>query len=126
MSIVLRGKKYPFKTSTGSEIIPVADGTFTTDTMMEDMASCEVYFEFYNDEAGATPVEPNAGTIVTSGSPLGGNYLAPSANATTQASACGPEATYTPPVLDGLTNRARIVLNGITGATHMRAVAFKH
>lgn len=119
-------RKYPFKGADGSEIFAVTDGEYFTETLQEDISEAELYFEFYSDASGATVADPTGGTIASAGSPLGGNYLAAGSNSTTQASACGVEATYTPPVLDGLTVKGRITLASITGATHMRAVMFKH
>lgn len=116
-----------FRNATGGVILPVSNTSFTTELLQISTDESEIYFEFYNDANGNTAVTPTAGTIVTSGSAIGDQFLEASQNATTQASTVStPNATYTPPVLDGLVERARITLSGITGATHMRAKIFKH
>lgn len=119
-------REYAFKTSTGSEVIPVSNGSYFTDLLSRGLDQAEFYIEFYSDASGLTAATPTAGTITVAGSPLGNNYLSDQANLTVQASACGtPNSTYTPPVLDGLSRRGRMILTGITGATHCRAILFK-
>lgn len=122
-------RRFFFRTNngTGSTILPVADGSYFTENLTIGKTDAEVYFEFYSDSEGTTPVTPTAGTITVSASPLGNNYLAASSGNVVQAAQVeAGNSSYTPPVLDGLTARARITLSGITGATHMRAVLFKH
>lgn len=119
-------QRYYVKDSSGNTIIPVADGSFLTDAMRPSQDECEVYFAFYSDEDASTPATPTAGTINTYGEYETGFALAPSANPTTDATEVStPIATYTPPILDGLTIRGRVDLSGVTGATHFRAYFFK-
>ncbi len=122
-------RQFNFRTDngTGTTILPISDTSFFTPELTTGATDAEVYFEFFSDAAGTTPVTPTAGTITVSGSPLGNNYLAASSNNVIQATQVeAGDSSYTPPVLDGLTVRARIVLDGITGATYMKAVLFKY
>lgn len=122
-------RQFSFRTDngSGSTILPVADVSYFTQELTTGATNAEVYFEFYSDATGETPATPTAGTITVSGSPLGNNYLAASSDNVVQATQVeAGDSSYTPPVLDGLTVRARITLSGITGATHMRAVLFKY
>jgi len=119
-----------FKTESGSRALPVnADGTFETDVINYDEGSLsEVYFEFYSDESLSNPVTPTGGTISVEASPLGNVYLSPAeptpVNAVDVSSTS--TATYTPPTIDGLVTKARVIVSGITGASYMRAVLFNH
>lgn len=108
-------------------MLPIAGNpTYLLEQLAVGDSQAEIYFEFYSDSAGATPATPTAGSITSSGRALDNIWLEASQNATTQANTVStPNATYTPPVLDGLVRDARIVLTGITGATHMRATLYK-
>lgn len=122
-------RRFFFRTDNGAgtTILPVTDTSYFTEDLTVGSTESEVYFEFYSDSAATTPVTPSAGTITVSASPLGNNYLAASSNSTVQASSVEtPNSSYTPPTVDGLSVKARITLAGITGATHMKAVLFKH
>ena len=121
-------RRFFFRTDDGegTTILPVSDTSFFTQELTIGATDAEVYLEFYNDAQGQTPVTPTAGTITVSGSPLGNNYLAATGNVIQADQVEAGDSSYTPAVLDGLTVRARITLAGITGATHCRAVLFKH
>lgn len=122
-------RRFFFRTNngTGTTILPVADGSYFTEDLTIGKTDAEVYLEFYSDAAATTPVTPTGGTITLSASPLGNNYLAAGSNPVIQATDVEtPDSSYTPPVLDGLTSKARITFSGITGATHCKAVLFKH
>lgn len=125
--VIVMARTYPFRTSAGSDILPVAGNpSYVLEDIQTGDSDAEVYFEFYSDSSGSTPATPSAGTITTSGRALNNIWLEASQNATTQASTVStPDATYTPPILDGLLRDVRIVLSGVAGATHMRATLYK-
>tara|TARA_R110002020_G_scaffold475890_1_gene713747 strand:+ start:19371 stop:19757 length:387 start_codon:yes stop_codon:yes gene_type:complete len=121
------GRRYNFKTSAGSSILPVTDGDYFTDTLDPSYNDGQVYLEFFNSSDDArdftNAVTPTGGTIVVNGSPLGNVFIRDSnsetINATTVSS---PDGTYTPPVISGAAVQARVTLASIAGATHCRIV----
>lgn len=114
-----------FKDSTGSTIIPVADGSFFTDQLKASQDEAEVYFSFYSDADATTPVNPTAGTLTVYGEYEQGFFLEANGGVVQANTVISPISTYTPPVMDGLSLRARVDVSGVTGATHMRALVFK-
>ena len=120
-------RQYSFRDGSGNTVFATSNGNYFTEDLRIGVANAEIYYEFYSDAAGTTPVTPTGGTIVASGTPLGNNYLEAGQNATTQASQVEVgDSTYTPPVLDGLVIKARVALSGIAGAAYMRATLYKH
>ena len=117
--------RYYLKDSSGSTIIPVSDGSFYTDQMKPSQDEAEVYFSFYSDENATNPVNPTAGTIESYGEYEPGFFLGASGGGVRANTVSSPIATYTPPVMDGLTLRVRVDLSGVAGASHFRAFVFK-
>lgn len=121
------GRRYNFKTSSGSSILPTTSGDYFTDNLDPSYNDGQVYLEFYGsaDDARnlANAVTPTGGTIVVNGSPLGNVFIRDSGSETISASAVSaPNGTYTPPIISGAAVQARVTLSGITGATHCRIV----
>lgn len=114
-----------FKDSTGSTIIPVADGSFLTDALKASQDEAEVYFSFYSDADATQPVNPTAGTLTVYGEYESGFFLEATGGTVQANTVASPIATFTPPVMDGLSIRARVDLSGVTGAAYMRALVFK-
>lgn len=122
-------RRFFFRTNNGqgSTILPVADGSFFTEDLTIGKTDAEVYLEFYSDANATTPVTPTGGEITISARPMENNYLLAGSNATIQAvDVKTPDSTYTPPVIDGLSTKARITFSGITGASYCKAILFKH
>ncbi len=120
-------RRYNFKTTAGSSILPVTDGEYFTDNLSPSFNDGQVYLEFFNSSSDAgtftNAVTPTGGTITVSASPLGNVFLRDADSVTISAPTVAvPDATYTPPVISGAAVRARVNLNGITGATHCRIV----
>lgn len=120
-------RRYNFKTTAGSSVLPVANGEHFTDQMDPSFNDGQVYLEFFNSAADAgnftNAVTPTAGTVEVSGSPLGNVFIRDADSVTISASTVSvPDGTYTPPVISGAATRARVNLNGIAGATHCRIV----
>lgn len=121
-------QRYPVL-SAGSEVLPITNGTYQTDSQDTAQANnCQVYFQFFSDAAGTIPVTPTGGTIVVSASPIGSaNFLAPSNSATINATACGtPNSTYTPPYFLGRISVGQVVFSGITGALTARVLFWRY
>ena len=115
------GKLYEFKTSAGNTILPVADAEYITDDMSGDYSYGQAYVEFYSDSSGETPVTPGAGTLTFYGSPIGNIFIRDDNSDEISASTVStPNATYTPPQFTGLMVKGKVVLAGITTATHCR------
>jgi hypothetical protein len=118
---------YYFKAGDGNTIIPVADADFFTDTMELGYEDSQFYIEFFSDALAQTPVTPTAGTIVARGSPLGNVFLTSSADEVVNAADVqAGDAVYTPPRFMGAMTRAKVTLAGVAGATHFRAVMWRH
>lgn len=117
-------RRYDFKASNGATVIPVANGQFFTDEMSVTPDQVDIYIAFFSD-SNRTPVTPTAGTITANGEYFPGFFLQ-ATNPVIQANTViTPNATYTPPTIDGCSLRARIDLAGVTGATHFSAFAYK-
>lgn len=113
-----------FRDNADKTVIPVANGTFYADAESLDgnYNYAQVYFEFYSDANGETPVTPTAGTLTVAGSPLGNNFIRNSGSVVINASDCQtPDSSYTPPELFGAITAAKVVVNGVTGAAYFRA-----
>ncbi len=121
------GRRYNFKTSSGSSILPIADGDYFTDNLDPSYNDGQVYLEFYDsaDDARSVinAVTPTGGTVTINATPLGNVYIRDANIKTINASTVSsPDGTYTPPVISGSAVRARASLSSITGATHCRIV----
>lgn len=120
-------RRYNFKTTSGSSVLPVTNGDYFTDALDPSFNDGQVYLEFFNSASDAgtftNAVTPTAGTITVSASPLGNAFLRDAGSVTISApSVSVPDATYTPPLISGAAVIAKITFAGITGATHCRAV----
>lgn len=121
------GRRYNFKTSAGSSILPVTDGDYFTDILDPSYNDGQVYLEFFGSADDArdftNAVTPTGGTIVVNGSPLGNVYIRDSNSETINATTVSaPDGTYTPPIIAGTAVQARVTFSGIAGATHCRIV----
>ncbi|CAM0101559.1 hypothetical protein PODOV084v1_p0002 [Vibrio phage 340E47.2] len=112
--------------SNGSQALPVADGTLSTQAlnspdMSTDFDDGVFVISFY--DANGDLVTPTAGSIVVEMSPVEGQWLAPSGgDATIQATeVIAGSATYTAPRFTGPAIAGRLTFAGVTGATTARA-----
>lgn len=114
-------------TDSGAVALPVSDTSFETEVIPVDNSLSEVYIEFFSDESLDIPVTPTSGTITVTASPLGNCYLEASFDAVINAEDVSfPNASYSPPIIDGLVRKARITFSGITGASYARAIIYTH
>lgn len=121
-------KRYFIKNGDGSSIITVADGSFFSDpNQNKTMSISDFYIEFYSDAEATVRVTPTAGTLSFYGQPFsGGNWLAAGANAAINAADCEAGISlYSPPAMDGLIDRSRVDMSGITGASYCRIIQYK-
>jgi hypothetical protein len=118
---------YYFKDGSGNTIIPVADADFFTDDNMDAAyLDGQFYIEFFADAAAATPATPGAGTIVARGAPLGNVYLRDPLDTTINGIDVIPgNGAYSVPQFNGLMQRGKMTLAGITVATHFRAAMWR-
>jgi hypothetical protein len=120
-------KPYYFKDGSSDTIIAVDDNDFFTEEMDLGYEDGQFYIEFFSDPDAQTPVTPTAGTIIARGSPLGNSYLTSSADEVLLATEIQiGDADYTPPRFQGAMTKAKVTLAGVTGATHFRAVMWRH
>jgi hypothetical protein len=120
-------RRYNFKTTSGSSVLPVTNGDYFTDSLDPSFNDGQVYLEFFNSASDAgtftNAVTPTSGTITVSASPLGNAFLRDVSGVTISASTVSvPNATYTPPIISGAAVSAKVTLTGIVGATHCRVV----
>lgn len=110
-----------FIKSNGSDVLPVTDGTLTTDAISTDYETGVFVVAFY--DAGGDIVTPTAGTVKPEMSPISGQWLTPSSgDATINAVDCiAGLATYEAPVFNGPAEQGRLTFAGITGATTAKA-----
>lgn len=102
------------------------DGDHYTIEMPVDYSKAAVYFGFYSDPEGYTPAIPSAGTIDVSGNQVNDLYIKPSTgDATIDATQVTLTPTYNVPWFNGYVKRIKINVQGIQGATHMRAVVWR-
>lgn len=118
----MANERWPVLTPAGSEVLPVADATLYTGDMSASSASnCQVYVEFFSDADGLIPTTPTAGTIDIKSTPMGSNWISPSAGGPINAvDVSSPVSTYVPPYIVGRAARGRASLSGITGAVSAR------
>jgi hypothetical protein len=124
----MANERWPVLTPAGSEVLPVADGTYYTPGGMgaSTAANCQVYVEFFSDAAGLVPVTPGAGTVDVRGSPMGNNWVTPSAGGIINAIDAGsPLSTYVPPSFVGRMEKGRAQFSGITGAVSARVTFWR-
>lgn len=126
--------QYFFKTTAGSSLIPIANGTHYTELMSGDYADCRVYLRFLAAD-GVTPIVPTGGTVTFSGSPdidsqpTGAQYLA-AVNAVVTATTVEATApsTYTPPTMTGRVVKGKMIVADIlgAGATYVQAFCYRY
>lgn len=108
---------YDFK-SGGSALIPIADGSHTTDTMSAEYGRGNCFLIFY-DTDGVTPITPSGGTVTFKAAAIDGQWLDAGVGGAITASDVG--TAYTPPSFDSMVVKSQMTLAGITGATYVRA-----
>lgn len=120
------GRRFDFRAGsdgTGSALIPVADGEFfcnDIDPVYERGQCCLAFYNLVNGQP--VLVTPTGGTAQFRASCIRDQFLTDSDNSTIQATAViAGDATYTPSVFNGPSIRAKVTLDGITGATHVMA-----
>lgn len=102
-------------------LIPVADGEYFTKLMDTGTSIGACAIEFL-DADGETVVTPTGGTITFTSSPIGEQWHEPSnGNGVINAVDVGPTPNYTMPTFNGPVIKSKMTLNGITGATYVRA-----
>lgn len=122
-------RRFPLKTISGSDVLPVSsDAEFFTDSKIYKYGNLnEIYFEFFQDEECLIPVTPTSGSIKSSASPMGNVFISSSSLIPIDASSVSiPNGSYTPPIIDGLIEMARVQVEGIQGANYMKAVLYTH
>lgn len=109
----------------GSEMLPVnvavhemSDNDFDND--LETTRSL-FFIQFYNAEGAV--VTPTGGTVTPEMAVFPGQWLKASNQANIQANLVGN--SYTPSVFEGPATRGRLTFNGITGATHAKAIFWR-
>lgn len=119
---------FPVLNGSGTEVLPTANGTFQTAFMGENTSqNCQVYIEFFSDEAGTIPATPSAGTITVQGRPMENNWVAASSGGSINASACAtPVSTYTPSYFTGRMQYGRITFASIAGAAFARVTFWRY
>ena len=124
----MANERWPALALDGSEVLPVANGTYYTSAGMgaSQGVHCQVYVEFFSDAAGTIPATPSAGTVSARGSPMGNVWLASSTGETINAADAGPDGDYTPFVFNGRMEQGRAVLNGIAGALTTRVTFWRY
>lgn len=114
------GQRYYFE-SDQETLIPVSDGDYFTDRMSAGYGVGAIAVEFL-DADGMTPVTPTGGTINFLSSPIGEQWHEPSnGNGVINALDVSPVPNYTMPTFNGPVIKSKMTLNGITGATYVRA-----
>ena len=105
-------------------ILPVA-GDPTYDITEMDLAFSVGNTVVQFTDSDGTPVTPTGGTVQFQSGPIEGQWLAPptvvTINATDVIAAADGTALYTLPSFDGPVEASRMIVSGITGATHVRA-----
>lgn len=119
-------KIYKVYNESGSDILPVVDGTLSTKTPQNKFMNIEFetgtfVIQFF--DASGLPVAPSGGTIVPemSATPDGQWFSPGTGDATINAVDAGVNAGYTIPVFNGPAYEGRVTLSGITGATTCKA-----
>lgn len=120
------GREYVFKTSSGSDLLPIADGQFVIEGMDSRLTIGNCFIQFL-DSDGVTPITPSGGTVEFESGVFLGQYLDPPAEATINAITVVGTGTssFTPPSFDSAVKHCRIVFSGITGATYARATHWR-
>lgn len=111
--------------SGGSPLLDVTQpvSEYTSANLDSSLAMSDVYLEFF-DSAG-NPVAPTGGTVDIYGLPTGATWLAASGSPVNANDVTRPVASYTPPMLDGLTIQVRAKFTAITGATRASVIIYK-
>lgn len=105
---------YDAVTSSGSTLLPIADATHVITDISAEHPRGQIHVVFYEDDE-VTVAEPTAGTITPRGGLIAGQFLEPGVTTSIPANEVGPEASYTPPVINGPVTHLRFELSGITG-----------
>lgn len=114
---------YQVEGANGIKVIPVADGEFFTQPYDAGLNRSHLYIEFYSDDSGDIPVTPTGGTIEVWGRPLKNNFIQALNSPITATEVETPDSSYTPAIMNGSVNQVKVVLSGVTGATHFSACA---
>lgn len=114
-------ERYYFYDEDGESFIAVEDGDFFTGFMSSDYSLGECIIQFY--DASKDPVTPTGGTITFKGAPIEGQYHDPSNDAGTidATTVIAGDATYEMPEFNGPCIVGKMTLDGITGASFVRA-----
>lgn len=114
------GQRY-FVKSNGSDVLPITDGTLTTDAVSTDYETGVFVVAFY--DASGDIVTPTAGTIKPEAMLIKGQWATPSSGDTTiNAVDCiAGVMNYVVPVFNGPVEQGRLTFTGITGATSAKA-----
>lgn len=114
---------YYVKTADGSDKLPVSNGVLYTGEMLNvtEFGTGVFVVAFY--DANGDSVTPTAGSINPEGSPIDGQWLAPSSgDATISATdVVAGSALYSVPVFTGPVSQGRLTFAGITGASSAKA-----
>jgi len=109
---------YYFRDESGTKIA-VADGDFYTDEMDGGYSTGNCAVEFL-DSDGETVVTPTAGTVTFTSAPIGEQYHGPNAGDEV-IDATLVDGGYSLPQFDGPVLKSKMTLDGITGASFVRA-----
>ncbi|MGB1959207.1 MAG: hypothetical protein ACPHP8_08705 [Luminiphilus sp.] len=114
--------RYPFKTATGEELIPVSDGEFFTD-IIDGGSYGECYFAFYDSDGetllGAESASNITGTIEVLSAPIEGQFMAPARWGVINAADVAV-ANYTPPSFPSIVVQSKAILSGVSGAAYIK------
>ncbi len=131
------GEVFPFKhtgtlTKGDATLIPVTDGDYFTDDMNGieyEFGDCFLQFINVAADGTETVVTPTAGTAQFRAGAFKGQFLETSTTASRTIQATEVEAgnaSYTPPSFNSRVVASKMTLTGITGATHVRAMHWRH
>lgn len=117
-------RSYPFKTSGGNELIPVADGSFFTDEMSEYFKDGQCFLQFLN--SSAVPVTPTGGTVTFSSGVYPNQFLRDGNEVTINAAdVIAGDALYPLPTFNSFVRFSRMTLSGVTGAAFVKAMHWR-
>lgn len=111
--------RYKFLTIEGDELITITDGSFFTESMDLSYSTGNCAVEFL-DSDGETVVTPTTGTVTFTSAPIGEQYHGPNAGDEV-IDATLVDGGYSLPQFDGPVLKSKMTLDGITGASFVRA-----